>query len=105
MSGDFPSDCKKAIIIPIPKPGKDPTNPTKIIICKTMERMNNRRLVWYFESQNLMTNMQCGFKSRRSTIDHLVRFETFCKDTFIHKQHLVSVLLFVLFLEKAYDTP
>ena len=26
VSGDFPSDWRKAIIIPIPKPGKDPTN-------------------------------------------------------------------------------
>ena len=28
ISGDFPSDSRKAIIIPIPKHGKDPTNPT-----------------------------------------------------------------------------
>ena len=53
ISGDFPPDWRKAIIIPIPKPGKDPTNPTNYrpialtsCICKTMERMINRRLVW-----------------------------------------------------------
>ena len=52
LSGDFPSDWRKAIIIPIPKPGKDPTNPTNYrpialtsCICKTMERVINRRLV------------------------------------------------------------
>ena len=28
ISGDFPPDWRKAIIIPIPNPGKDPTNPT-----------------------------------------------------------------------------
>ena len=28
ISGDFHSDWRKAIVIPIPKPGKDPTNPT-----------------------------------------------------------------------------
>ena len=51
ISGDFPSDWRKAIVIPIPKPGKDPTNPTNYhpialtrCICKTMERMINRRL-------------------------------------------------------------
>ena len=71
-------------MIPIPKPGKDPTNPTNYrrieltsCICKTMERMTNRRLVWYLESHNLLTNVQCVFRSRRSTIDHLVRFESF----------------------------
>ena len=84
ISGDSPSDWRKAIIIPIPKPGKDPTNPTNYrpialtsCICKTMERMINRRLVWYLESHTLLTNVQCGFSSRRSTSDHLVRFETF----------------------------
>ena len=66
-----------------------------------MERMINRRLVWYLESHNLLTNVQCGFRSRRSTVDHLVRFETFCREAFIHNQHLVSVFFD---LEKAYDT-
>ena len=66
-----------------------------------MERMINRRLVWYLESHNLHTNVQCGFRSRRSTVDHLVRFETFCREAFIHNRHLVSVFFY---LEKAYDT-
>ena len=108
ISGDFPSDWRKAIIIPNPKPGKDPTNPTNYrpialtsCIGKTMERMINRRLVWYLESNKLLTNVQCGFRSRRSTVDHLVRFETFCREAFIHNQHLVSVFFD---LEKAYDT-
>ena len=81
--GDFPSDWRKAIIIPIPKPGKDPTNPTNYhpiaftsCICKTMERMSNRKLVWYLESHHLLTNVQCGYRSRRSAVDHLVRLET-----------------------------
>ena len=105
---DFPSDWRKAIVIPIPKPGKDPTNPTSChpialssCICKTMERMINHRLVWYLKSHNLLTNVQCGFRSRRSMVDHLVRFETFCREAFIHNQHLVSVFFD---LEKAYDT-
>ena len=96
ISGDFPSDWK---VIPIPKPGKDPTNPTNYrlitltsCICKTMEWSINRRLVWYLKSHNLLTNVQCGLRSRRSTVDHLVRFETFCREAFIHNQHLVSVV-------------
>ena len=108
LSGDFPSDWRKAIVIPIPKPGKDPTNPMNYRpipltsgICKTMERMINRRLVWYLESHKLLTNVQCGFMRKRSTVDHLVRFETFCREAFIHNQHLVSVFFD---LEKAYDT-
>ena len=95
ISGDIPSDWRKAIVIPILKPGKDPTNPTNYrpialtsCICKTMERMINRRLVWYIEFHNLLTNVQCGFRSRPTTVDHLVRFQTFCLEAFIHNQHL-----------------
>ena len=66
-----------------------------------MERRINRRLVWSVESHNLLTNVQCRFRSRRSTVDHLGRFETFCREAFIHNQHLVSVFFD---LEKAYDT-
>ena len=108
LSDDFPSDWRKAIVIPIPKPGKDPTNPTNYrpialtsCISKTMERMINRRLVWYLESHKLLTNVQRGFRSKRSTVNHLVRFETFCREAFIHNQDLVSVFFD---LEKAYDT-
>ena len=63
--------------------------------------MINRRLVWYLESHNLLTNVQCGFRSRRSTVDLLVGFETFYREAFIHNQHLDSVFFD---LEKAYDT-
>jgi len=108
VSGDFPSDWRKAIIIPIPKPGKDPTSPSSYrpialtsCICKTMERMINRRLVWFLESHNLLTNLQCGFRSKRGTVDHLVRFETFVREAFVLNQHLVSIFFD---MEKAYDT-
>ena len=50
-------------MIPIPKPGKDPTNPTNyrpIALTSCMERMINRRLVWYLESHKLLTNVQCA---------------------------------------------
>ena len=53
-------------------------------ICKTM-------FVWYIESHKLLTNVQCGFRSRRSTIDHTVRFETLCTETFIHNQYGTGV--------------
>ena len=108
ISGDFPSDWRKAIIFHITKPGKDPTHPTNYrpialtsCICKTMERMINRRLVRYLESNKLLTNVQCGFSSRRSMVDYFVRLETFCREAFIHNQHLVSV---IFDLEKDCDT-
>ena len=60
-TGKFPEDWHKAVIIPIPKPGKDKTEATNYrqialtsCICKTMERMINDRLVWFLESNNLI---------------------------------------------------
>ena len=50
-------------------------------VCKTMERMINKRLVWFLES-NILSNIKCGFRKNRSTIDHLVRLETVIRDAF-----------------------
>ena len=65
-----------------------------------MERMINARLTWFLESNNLITDIQCGFRRQRSTLDHLAGLETFIRDAFINNQQVVTVF-FVL--EKAYD--
>ena len=89
-------------------PAKDHTDPSNYrpialtsYVCKTMERMINDRLTWFLESNNIITNFQSGFRHQRSTDDHLVRLETFNREAFIKKEHLVSVRFD---LEKAYDT-
>jgi hypothetical protein len=66
-----------------------------------MERMINARLVWFRESNGLLSNIQCGFRQGRNTLDHPVRFETFIRNAFATKEHAVSVFPD---LEKAYDT-
>ena len=66
-----------------------------------MERIINDRLVWHLESNKLLTSVQCGFRKRRSTTDHLVRLETFVREAFVQQQHCVAVFFD---LEKAYDT-
>ena len=63
--------------------------------------MINVRLVWYLESINLISPVQSGFRSERSTNDNLVRLETFIRDAFVAKEHVVAVFFD---LEKAYDT-
>ena len=45
---------------------------------------------------------RCCYRANRSTVDHLVRQETFIRDAFIQNQHLIAV---VFDLQKAYDTP
>ena len=63
--------------------------------------MINARLVWYLEINNLISPVQSGFRSERSTNDNLVRLETFIREAFVKKEHVVAVFFD---LEKAYDT-
>ena len=107
-SGDFPEDWGLATVIPIPKPGKDPAEPTNYrpialtsCLCITLERMTNKRLIWYLESNNLLTRYQSCFRAVRSTNYNLVRLETFIRDAFVKKEHVVTVFFD---LEKAYNT-
>ena len=107
-TGKFPESWEVATVIPVPKPGKDHTQPNNYrpisltsCLCKTLERMINVRLVWYLESNNLISPVQSGFRSERCTNDNLVRLETFIRDAFVAKEHVVAVFFD---LEKAYDT-
>ena len=65
-----------------------------------MEEINDR-LVWYLESNGLISNLQCGFRSKRCTTDHLVHLETVIREAFIRNEHLAAIFFN---LEKAYDT-
>ena len=85
-TGKFPEDWQYATIIPIPKLGKDPAEPYNYrpialtsCLCKTLERMINKRLKCFF--QNLVIIHRGS--SDRSTTDNLVRLETFIHDAFI----------------------
>jgi len=71
--------------MPIPKPGKDHSDPGNFrpialtsCLCKIIERM-----MWFLESQGLLSKKQCGFRKNHSTLDHLVRFETFIRNAFL----------------------
>ena len=97
-TGEFPDDWQYATIFPIPKPGKNPAEPNNYrpialtsCLCKTIERMINKRLTWFLESNNHKIWFQSGFRSDPFTTDNLVRLETFIRDAFIKKEHVVAV--------------
>jgi hypothetical protein len=107
-SGEFPVQWQQGIVIPIPKPNKDYADPNSYrpialtsCLCKTMERMVNSRLVYYLESNGIISNLQSGFRKQRCTTDQLVRLETWVREGLANREHVVAVLFD---LEKAYDT-
>src|SRR3989442_686429 len=66
-----------------------------------MERMVNGRLVYYLESNNVINDMQSGFRKQRCTTDQLARLETWIREGLANREHVAAVLFD---LEKAYDT-
>ena len=107
-SGNFPSSWRQAIIVPLPKPGKDDSNPNNYrpialtsCVCKTMERMVNARLVFYLEQNGILTEYQSGFRKQRSTTEQLIRLDSWVREGLASGQHVVAVFFD---LEKAYDT-
>ena len=73
--GEFIKEWKTAMVVPLPKPGKDPGNisnyrPVSLTscLCKTYEKMVNLRLTWVLRDQKVITQMQFGSIKNRSTL-------------------------------------
>ena len=79
---DFPVSWRDSIVLPILKAGKDPIHTTSYrpisltpTLCKLMEKMVTTRLTYHVEKNNILNNIQCGFRKGRSTIDHIIRLQ------------------------------
>jgi hypothetical protein len=68
--------------------------------CKSFERLVNERLVCFLAANGVLTECQSGFRKQRSTTDQLVRLESFMREAFVCRQHVVAVFFD---LEKAYS--
>lgn len=104
----FPCGWKHAIIVPIPKPGKDITNPSNYrpisllsSLSKLLERAILSRLEQHLETAHVIPDEQFGFKHGHSTNHQLVRLISHIKSGFHNKQSSGMILLDV---EKAYDS-
>ena len=100
----FPLSWRKATLVAIPKPDKDSSNPNNYrpialtsCLCKTMERMVNKRLT----PKVYWPRSSAVFGKKRSTADQLVRFDSFIRNAFAPKEHVIAIFFD---LEKAYDT-
>lgn len=66
-----------------------------------MEKIINKRLLWYLETKQLLNKNQCGFRNDRCTLDVLTTVTTEIETAFTNKQHLIAVFFDI---EKAFET-
>uniref|UniRef100_A0A3B3BBF5 Reverse transcriptase domain-containing protein n=1 Tax=Oryzias melastigma TaxID=30732 RepID=A0A3B3BBF5_ORYME len=107
IQGELPCAWKDAIIIPIRKPGKDPTKPGSYRpialtsnLCKLMERMISARLSFELERRGVLASYQSGFRKARNTVDAVIRLEDVIRKAQVSND---SVLAVFFDIEKAYD--
>jgi ribonuclease HI len=103
---EFPDQWRSAVVLPFPKPGKDPLQvgsyrPIALTscLCKLMEKMVNKRLMYTLEP--MISQKQCAFRRMRSSIDPVILLDSKIKEGFKVKHHTSAVFFD---LEKAYDT-
>ena len=103
----MPKDWHHAIILPLLKPGKIPTNPESYrpisltpTICKVMETMVTKRLQWFLEKNNLISKNQSGFRKHRCTSDQILKLQDTILKKLKNKEHVLAI--FIDF-ERAYD--
>lgn len=106
--GQFPSEWSSAIIIPIPKPGKDHTDcnnyrPISLTntLCKLLEKIINCRLMWFLETNNLINKLQFGFRRNRSTVDNLIILENEIQQSLSSRNHFIAIFCDI---QTQYDT-
>ena len=103
----FPTEWNEALVIPVPKAGKDPSKIASFrpialtnCLCKLFERIICKRLDWFLETQNIINENQHGFRASHSTNDCLVFLEKEITDAFKNKMHSLAVCLDI---EKCYN--
>lgn len=98
--GFIPQPWITQIIIPILKPGKNPSDSNSYrpialscILAKITEHLIKNRLEWLAENKKLLAKSQFGFRKGMSTFDSLSILTTEINHSFRNKQYLVGVFL------------
>lgn len=107
VHGILPVKWRQAIVIHILKANKNkfeinsyrPISLT-CTLCKLLEKIVNKRLVWHLETSHKFIKQQYGFRRHHSTHDVLATLHTNISESIKRKQHTILV---TLDLEKAYD--
>ena len=99
-SGSYPREWRHSLILPIKKPGKsgekpEDYRPIQLTSCfsKLMERLVAKRLTWFVEHVNLISDYQSAFRKKRCTSDHLLRLESMVRQGFFYNKYTLAVFL------------
>ncbi|GBN93578.1 RNA-directed DNA polymerase from mobile element jockey [Araneus ventricosus] len=105
--GHFPTRWKTATVVPILKPGKDPTDTTSYrpisllpSLSKIAEHLILKRLNNYLKENNVLCPEQFGFREKLSTSHQLIRVVEYVTEGFANKQKTGAVFLDI---QKAFD--
>ncbi|GBN78160.1 RNA-directed DNA polymerase from mobile element jockey [Araneus ventricosus] len=105
--GHFPTRWKTATVVPILKPGKDPTDTTSYrpisllpSLSKIAEHLILKRLNNYLKENNVLCPEQFGFRQKLSTSHQLIRVVEYVTEGFTNKQKTGAVFLDI---QKAFD--
>jgi len=104
----FPNSWRHGHIIPILKPNKNKFQaenyrPICLLntLCKVIEKIINRRLIWFLENFDHLSPTQNGFKRNRSTLNNLITIKKEISTSFLNKQKMGMISFDIA---KAYDT-
>ena len=107
----FPSAWKQSTIIPILKSGKPSNSPSSYrpisltsCISKLFERMVLARLSFFLEANNILTNVQAGFRAGRSTVDQVLLLSQSISDGFHQRKPASRTILATVDFAKAFDS-
>lgn len=107
MTGTFPKQWKKAIVVPILKSGdaNQPQNHRPIsllpILSKILEKVIANQLTNYLEENHLLSNTQHGFRARLSTETALTKLSNVLYDNIDNRK--ISLII-LCDLSKAFDS-
>ena len=108
----FPSIWKTSSIIFIHKMGKPHDSPASFqpisltsCISKLFERIILSRLVFFLESNSILSPCQAGFRPGRSTPDQILFFSQFISDGFNKPRPGSRTILSTIDFSKAFDLP
>ena len=103
----FPSTWKLAKVIPILKPGKDPSVPKSYrpisllsALSKLFEKSIQSRLLFFTDENGVLPEEQFGFRKGRSTIHQLTRVTNIIQQ---NKSMSKTTAMALLDIEKAFD--